>query len=199
MSSQATALTGRAPNGFGSALPGYLGTVRLRFIRDAPAVATVGLAAVSALHVVWARGSSFPASSPAELTALVAGIDPLQKSRPAADQGVATSRPGHGAPETWAVAILLAVAAVAVALTSRGIGGRRTRRIVAVSAAALATRAAAGIAADLADFGHMTPQFRRWNRRLYSPLCAVLSLGAFASLARNSGNTVRAIRSNVGS
>jgi Ketopantoate hydroxymethyltransferase len=41
--------------------------------------------------------------------------------------------------------------------------------------AAVAARSLLGVAADVANVGHMTPQFRKWNRPLYSPLCGVFT------------------------
>lgn len=78
-----------------------------------------------------------------------------------------------------AVAAVLAVAAAATAGATHGGLGRLThhsRTVSAVVSASLLVRGAGGIAADLADKVDATPAFRKWNRRLYNPLCITLAL-----------------------
>ena len=130
------------------------------------------LAGASALHALWATGSSWPTSSPGELADLVVGRRPM---------------PGPAACAT--VAAALAVAAGATACTTSGRPGRLTgpsHTMATVASAALLVRGVGGIAADLAGMVDATPAFRRWNRRLYNPLCVTLAfLIATASRSRS--------------
>ncbi len=94
--------------------------------------------------------------------------------------------PGPAACAT--VAAALAVAAGATACTTRRRPGRLTdhsRTMATVVSASLLVRGVGGIAADLAGKVDATPAFRRWNRRLYNPLCVTLAiLVAIASRSR---------------
>lgn len=128
----------------------------------AGSTAAATLAGASALHALWGTGSSWPLSSQDELADLVVGRRPM---------------PGPAA--CTAVAAVLAVAAAATAGASYGGLGRFThhsRRVTAVVSASLLARGAGGIAADLVDKVDATPPFRKWNRRLYNPLCITLAL-----------------------
>jgi hypothetical protein len=85
------------------------------------------------------------------------------------------------------VAGLLGVAAAGVA----GVPSRPrwiSRGIQAGVAIALGTRGAFGLAGrtDLLVPGSTSPQFRKWDRRLYAPLCVALASGA-ARAAAHSG------------
>ena len=120
------------------------------------------LAGASALHARWATGSGWPTSSPDELADLVVGRRPM---------------PGPAACAT--VAAALAVAAGATACAARGRPGRLThhsRTMASVVSALLLVRGVGGLAADLAGKVDATPVFRRWNRRLYNPLCVTLAI-----------------------
>lgn len=48
--------------------------------------------------------------------------------------------------------------------------------MASVVAASLLVRGAGGIAADVTGKLDATPAFRRWNRRLYNPLCVTLAI-----------------------
>ncbi|MGF1667527.1 MAG: DUF3995 domain-containing protein [Acidimicrobiia bacterium] len=137
----------------------------------AGSTAAVGLAAASALHARWATGSSWPRSSHDELADLVVGRRPM---------------PGPAA--CVAVAGALAVAAGATTQATCGRPGRltdRSRTMATLVSAALLARGVGGIAAELAGIGDSTPEFRRWNRRLYNPLC--VTLGILVAIGRRSG------------
>jgi hypothetical protein len=128
----------------------------------AGSTAAATLAGASALHALWATGSSWPASSPYELADLVVGRRPM---------------PSAAACAT--VAAALAVAAVATASAAHGRSGRLThhsRTMTSIVSASLLVRGVGGIAADLAGKVDATPAFRQWNRRLYNPLCVTLAI-----------------------
>ncbi len=134
-----------------------------RFLRIAtPAT----LAGIGALHAAWGRGSTFPFGSRERLNDTVIG-------RPATPSPIAC----------YAVAGSLAVASALVAglPTPRN----RVRRMgVATVAAALGTRAVLGFSGrtELVSPGSVSARFLRMDRRVYSPLCLVLALGAASSL-----------------
>jgi uncharacterized protein DUF3995 len=126
------------------------------------------LAAIGGLHVAWGRGSTFPFSSREELNDKVIGRDTTPS--PAA---------------CYAVAGLLTAASALVA----GLPAPRSRfrRLgVVVVTAVLGTRAAVGFAGrtDLVAPGSVSPQFREMDKRILSPLCLALALGAAKSLRR---------------
>lgn len=129
------------------------------------------LAGASALHALWATGSGWPAASPDELADLVVG------RRPMPDPAACTT-----------VAAALAVAAGATARATVGHPGRVTdhsRKMAAIVCSSLLVRGMGGIASDLAGTVDATPAFRRWNRRLYNPLCLTVAfLVAFAGRRR---------------
>lgn len=138
-------------------------------LRALPRVAGVGMLAAAALHVAWGRGSSFPAPDHETLAEAVIG---------ARRGSGATSGPGVPSPMAcYGVAAALAVGAVGI--NTRG----PWRRLVALGVvAALGGRGAAG-AAGLMPQDDTSPVFRRWNHRLYSPLCLVLAALAAPALA----------------
>jgi len=119
------------------------------------------LAGAAALHGLWGAGSTWPTDSPDELADLVVGRRPM---------------PGRAA--CFTVAVLLTGAAVATAHATIG-GGRsvrRSRTVATFASVALLARGLGGAVAEVAAIGHPTPQFSRWNRLIYSPLCVVLGL-----------------------
>lgn len=138
----------------------------------AGSTAAAALAGASALHALWATGSGWPTTSPDELADLVVGRRPM---------------PGPAACAT--VAAALAVAAGATACATGGRPGRLTdhsHTMATVVSASQLVRGVGGIAADLAGMVDATPAFRRWNRRLYNPLCVTLAiLVAIASRSRS--------------
>ncbi len=126
----------------------------------------VPLVAAAGMHAAWGLGASFPFDSTDELS----------------DQVVGSARAPSPA-SCYAVAGVLGVAALLVAVPRPG-PVRRT--VVRVGAAALAVRAAFGFAGrtDLLVPGSSSPAFRRNDRRLFSPICAVLAGGLAASMRR---------------
>jgi hypothetical protein len=136
--------------------------------RSSIAIATaVGLGSISALHVLWGRGSTFPFRQRHVLNDHVIGrqVSPS----PAACN---------------AVAGLLAVAAVSVERAARG--SSITARVAAAGCGVVfATRAGLGFAGrtDVVVPGSNSGAFRRNDRRIFSPVCALLALGA-ASAAK---------------
>ena len=118
------------------------------------------------LHVVWGRGATFPFTSRDRLNDVVIGRN-------------ATPSPGA----CYGVAGLLTAAAGLVAgLPTRRSGLRRAG--VCTVALALGTRAALGFAGktELVSPGSVSPSFLRMDRRVLSPLCAALAVGAASSL-----------------
>lgn len=134
-------------------------------------MAGVGLAAAAALHVAWGRGSSFPAPDRATLAEAVIGAAPRAA--------------GMDAPHGPGVPGPVACYAVAAALTvgAGGINARGPfRRLIALGVvAALGARGAVGVS-GLMPQDAASPVFRRWNRRLYSPICLVLAALAAPAL-----------------
>jgi len=121
------------------------------------------LGVAGALHLAWGRGSSFPFATRAQLSDNVVGSS--ETPSPASCYVVATG---------------LGALALIAASPSRG----RLRRVIIRSAAAvLALRASFGFAGrtDLLVPGSSSLPFRRNDRRILSPVCAVLAIGLVAS------------------
>jgi hypothetical protein len=160
-------------------------------VRIAGAVATVGLAAAGALHVLWASGSTWPAADAEALADVVIGRVPPE-GRPDGDGGDRGSGGADrslmpGAAASVAVAGLLGAAA---ALTAGASGlvplpGRRTKDLAQlggrVAAGVLLARGSGGLVLSSFGLGGASERFHRWNLRLYSPLC--LGLGAATALS----------------
>lgn len=137
----------------------------------------IGAAIVGAaglVHAVWGAGSTWPADSSDELADLVVG-----------------KRPMPGPRECAAVAALLGAATIGTTLAT--VGGQGpivglTRRGSKIAAGVLLVRGVGGLAAEALTVGDLAPEFRRWNRRLYSPLCialgALIGLGAGVEVRR---------------
>jgi hypothetical protein len=155
--------------------------VRLRMEPARPArpsglAAAGALAGAAALHAAWAAGSPFPAPDQQSLADLVVGTQEL---------------PGPAA--SAAVAGALGVASVLVARQSGWLGGPSTGgpgaavpgRVVPLGAATVAAvllaRGAGGLVVGGLGVGEASARLRRWDARLYSPLC--LALGAAAARA----------------
>jgi Protein of unknown function (DUF3995) len=129
---------------------------------------SVALAGIGALHAAWGRGSTFPFASREELNDKVIGRQ-------------ATPSP----TSCYAIAGLLMAASALVAglPTPRS----RVRRIgVATVTAALGGRAALGFAGktDIVSPGSVSARFTKMDKRVYSPLCLALAIGAANSLRR---------------
>ncbi|MGA9278867.1 DUF3995 domain-containing protein [Ilumatobacter sp.] len=133
-----------------------------------PKFSRTGLATVSTLlaagllHLVWATGSTFPF-----------------RSRAALNDAVIGRQVTPGPRECVGVAVLLSAAAGAVACADRrqGPGSRIAASGVCV---VLATRAAFGFAGRTSMLvpGSESTRFRRMDRSVYAPICALLAAGA---------------------
>ena len=130
--------------------------------------AAAALAGCAVLHGLWATGSAWPAASPDELADLVVGRRPM--------------------PGPFACAVVAGGLAVAAAFTARASSGAgaaadpRSRAVTGVVSTALLARGVGGVVADVCHVGEPTPEFRRWNRLLYNPLC--LTLGVLVAAGR---------------
>lgn len=126
------------------------------------------LAGVAAMHVAWGLGSTWPFPNATKLADTVVGSavvpPPLACFAVAGALGVAAALVG-GVPAGSPVVRRFGQAGVASVLAARaglGFAGRTDRAVP----------------------GSASPQFRRWDRRLYSPLCLALAAGAGRSLTR---------------
>ncbi len=134
---------------------------------------------MAVLHAAWARGSTWPAADRQQLADLVVG---RRASR--ADGGFPDAR------ASWAVAVLLTGAAGLTAARAGLVpvpGGRSSWPVrvgTGVVASVLLARGTGGLVVSAVDLVPTTPAFRRWNLRLYSPLCLALG-GAVAAVARS--------------
>lgn len=143
---------------------------------DLVATLTSGtLGAIGGLHVVWGRQAGRPATA---------------RSRRMSDAVSGAGRAPSPAA-CYAVAGLLATAAALVA----GVPADRPRFRLAGQvgvAAVLGARGLVGVAGriDLVAPGEVTPQMRRWDRRLYTPLVLALAAGA-AHSARRTASVLR--------
>ena len=132
--------------------------------------AAAALAGCAALHGLWATGSAWPAASTDELADLVVGRRPM--------------------PGPIACAVVAGGLAVAAAATARASSAVRaaevpmSRAVAGLVSTALLARGIGGAVTDVCNVGQQTPEFRRWNRRLYNPLC--VTLGALVAAGRQS-------------
>jgi hypothetical protein len=134
-----------------------------RHLRSAVAVATaVGLGSISAIHVLWGRGSTFPFRDRQELNDQVVGQQVTPSPAPC-----------------YAVAGMLAVAAVSVERAGRG-SSRLARLATMGCSVVLGARAVLGFTGrtNLAVPGSTSVDFRRNDRRIFAPLCGALASGA---------------------
>ena len=124
------------------------------------------LAGVAALHALWGTGSTFPFAGREQLNDTVIG-------------GRATPSPAA----CYGVAGLLAAASALVGGLPRP-ESRLRRAGVCTVAAVLGARAALGFAGrtEMASPGSTSEHFQEMDRRIYSPLCLALAIGAAASL-----------------
>lgn len=142
-------------------------------------VGVAGLAGAGALHVAWARGSTWPAADAADLADLVVG------RAPSAGSDRAASVPGAG--PSFAVAGLLGAAALLTAGASGlvPVGSGRAQRLARLgartAAGVLLARGSAGLVVSSLGIDGASDRFRTWNRRVYSPLC--LGLGGAVALS----------------
>jgi hypothetical protein len=143
---------------------------------DPIATVTSGtLGAIGALHVAWG---------------VRAGRPPTERGRRMAE-AVSGAGPTPPPAACFAVAGLLATAAALVA--GQPAGAPRVRLVGQTGVAAvLGARGLLGVVGrtDLVTPGEVTPQMRRWDRRLYTPLVLALAAGA-AHSARRTASTLR--------
>jgi hypothetical protein len=137
--------------------------------------AAVGLGLAGLIHGVWARGSTWPAQSQDELADLVVGQRPMPG--PAACAAVATAL-GGAATATATAALAGSTGGPVVALAGR---------TAAVTGGALLLRGGGGLAVGSLGLGTVTDTFRRWDLRLYSPLCLLLGALTLAGTRRPAG------------
>lgn len=126
----------------------------------ARAVSAVGLAGVSALHLVWASGSPWPARDDKRLAEAVIG--------------------SHGAMPGVAPTLVVSLGTAGAALVASGAVGRGSAQRLALrsAGAVLLARAVLGGGVALSAMG-LPPAgatFRRLDRRIYRPLTAVLGV-----------------------
>jgi hypothetical protein len=141
--------------------------------RDPVVVATSAvLVGIGLLHVAWGAGVSFPRVDSGALTDAVVGSD--RRPSPAA---------------CYAVATALGAAAALV-----GGAPARAPRLGRVGRTGVATilglRGVLGVVGrtDLVSPGSTSHRFRRWDRRLYAPLCLALATGAARSIRTTPGH-----------
>jgi hypothetical protein len=135
-------------------------------LRLAPRGAAGAFAALGALHVLWATGSSWPAAEAGTISG----------------RGGASASPGPVA--CLAVAGLLGTAAALVTGHPRAWAGGRVSRVGSAGVTAtFALRGALGLAGrtDLVSPGSTSARFRELDRRYYGPLC--LGLAALSAPA----------------
>jgi hypothetical protein len=119
------------------------------------------LAGLSALHVAWGLGSSFPFRERSQLADAIVGT---------------TAVPSRNS--CFTVASLLALAS-AIVLKILPLPQFLRRFALASLAAVLALRAGAGLASKTASLspGSNSERFKRLDRQFYAPLCLGLALG----------------------
>jgi hypothetical protein len=132
------------------------------------------LASLSALHVAWGFGSSFPFSERSQLADAVVGT----KNVPSRNS-------------CFAVASLLAFASAAV-LNVLPLPRSLRRLSLTALAGILTLRAGVGLAGKTSVLspGSNSEKFKRLDRQFYAPLCLALALGVL----RIQGNKETAIR-----
>lgn len=141
-------------------------TERTLSAKDHGGLTAPTLIAIAGLHVMWARGSSFPFHSRDELADSVVGTKEVPSSA-----------------ACFAVALSLMVAAVVVA----GVVPlpRRIRALaLRIIATTLATRGIAGLLGRTSTLspGSESAAFKRLDKRVYAPLCLWLAAGVRRSM-----------------
>lgn len=140
----------------------------LRLVALVQRLTSAVLAALVALHVAWGLGSSFPFRDRDDLADAVVGSSTVPP------------------PEScYAVAAALAIGAALVADVGR-VPPRLRRTLLLGMAGVLGSRGALGLAGatEMISPGSNSERFLQLDRRLYSPLCLGLSLGALAARHR---------------
>jgi hypothetical protein len=138
--------------------------------RASTGIASLSLASIAALHVLWATGSHWPSTNAGDAADSISGR--------------ATS-PGPAA--CLAVAGLLSVAAALVAGRPRRFPAAQRLGSAGVIGV-LTLRGSLGLAGrtDLVSPGSTSARFRSLDRRVYSPLCLSLAALSLPALARES-------------
>lgn len=151
--------------------------------RRATIVAGTGLTGIAAIHALWASGSPWPAASRDELADLIVG-----------------SRPFPSSAMTVGVVIIIGIGTGTVLVESRrmtradttstansappGIAGRAIRLGALFVPAAMALRGVVGFAMSGLELGQEPDLYRRWDLRIYSPLCLALAIVAYLAVRR---------------
>ena len=145
--------------------PAADGPVNVSGVRPTARLSAYALAALSALHVAWAFGSSFPFRSRAELADAVVGTSTVPPS------SACVTVAGALAVSAALVADMVPIAPI---LRRTAIGG---------VASVLGLRGVLGLIGrtDVLVPGSNSERFVRLDRRIYSPLCLGLSVGCLAS------------------
>jgi hypothetical protein len=129
--------------------------------RTAPLLGATVLAGLSALHLAWAAGSSWPAGDRHELAEVMAGRDEVPSSAACVVVGVG-----------------LGCAAALVAGAGRDAPAARLARVGL--AAGFLGRGVAGLTGNTRRLVPWVPQdrFVQLDRRYYGPLCCAIALSA---------------------
>jgi len=142
---------------------------QLRSLRPVAAVAAATLVAVGAIHAAWAAGSTWPYQDARTLSRSVLGVPEARADFPP---------PGLTLAVTGALSL---TGAAALARTSTKDKVRQAARLLTLPAATvLALRGAGGFAQSLLAPSASTPEFRRNDLRIYSPLCLGLAASLFS-------------------
>jgi hypothetical protein len=134
-------------------------------LRPVAAVTALSLMTVAVIHAAWAAGSTWPYKDPETLTRSVLGVSAAQDFPPA----------GLTLAVTGALSL---TGTAALARTSKRPKLRQAARLLTLPAAVvLGLRGVGGFAQSLLAPHASTPEFRRNDLRLYSPLCLALAAG----------------------
>ncbi len=139
-------------------------------IRTVGDITAVGLAAAAAIHAAWGLGMKWPGTDSVSLARMVTGGSTFPS-----------------AADCFTVTAILTIATALVAARTHP-DSRLGKLIpapfpglgVAVVGTALGLRAAVGWVGSSANLSASTPEFRRLDLRLFSPICTAFALGAFA-------------------
>ncbi len=141
-----------------------------RPVRRVGNATALGLASAGAIHAAWGLGMRWPGTDATSLARKVVGSSIFPSSR-----------------DCFAVAGLLGIASSLVVARTRP--KSRIAKIapdpiaglgVGVLGSVLAARGVLGFVGSATNLLHTTPEFRRLNLVIYSPLCIALAIGAFA-------------------
>lgn len=150
-------------------LPPEQSTQQLAALRPVAAVTAAALLTIGVIHAAWAFGSTWPYRDARTLTRSVLGVSDADANFPP---------PGLTLAVTGALSL---TGAAALARTSTNAKVRQSARLLTLPAATvLALRGFGGFAQSLFAPGASTPEFRRNDLRIYSPLCLGLAAGLFS-------------------